>query len=188
MPTIKMSGGKVVTKAGKVSCSCCDLTCCMYSANAFANGVFTVADLMDEITVFDGFSGTPYVLQKQDPPLDLGFGPVVYFSNVANSVFVYFDSSSGSHLWNIPISLASFPCLTGAGTAYEPEDEFEATYSVTGTLTGTVTRSSTCVWSVTGITLRWNSTTQKWNVNGNEKSSGNQSSPVGSYNGGFAVS
>jgi len=164
---------------------CCE--CCMYSANAFATGVFTVADLMDEITVFDGFSGTPYVLQKQDPPLDLGFGPVVYYFDAISGVFAWFDASGP--VWDLTaISLSSYTCLSGDGTFYAPEDVFSATYSVTGTLTGTVTRSSTCVWSATGITLKFNSTTQKWNVNGNEKSSGNQSSPVGSYVGGFTVS
>ena len=44
-----------------------------------------------------------------------------------------------------------------------------------------------CRWIGGGIILSWNTTTCKWQVNGNNKS-GFQNTPVGSYAGGYSVS
>ena len=59
MATVKMSGGKVVTKAGKVSCTCCAAVCCMYPAESAV-----AADLPDAITLLGvgslAKSGTDY--------------------------------------------------------------------------------------------------------------------------------
>ena len=51
--TIKTQGGKVITKEGKVSCSCCEEpeSCCMYSAQNLMNGVYSAADLPDAVTI-----------------------------------------------------------------------------------------------------------------------------------------
>ena len=46
--TIKTQNGKVITKDGKVSCECCE-ECCMYSAQAFLDGLYDWDDLPDII-------------------------------------------------------------------------------------------------------------------------------------------
>ena len=56
MATVKMSGGKVVTKAGKVSCTCCAAVCCMYSAQGFFDGGFLSTDLPDQVTIVNALS------------------------------------------------------------------------------------------------------------------------------------
>jgi len=145
----------------------------MYSAQGLAATLFAPADLPDAITL-------------------LGVGSL---SRSGNS---YGDFTNGialeTPLWGIYVGgvRTTRDCLIDGDGNLTPgnnadEDQFAATYSIAGTLTGTVTRSSLCDWLATGITLKFNFASQRWNVNGNEKSSGNQSSPVGSYNGGFAV-
>jgi hypothetical protein len=61
--TIKTQGGKIITKDGKVSCECCDVECCLYPAQALADGEYSANDLPDAVTV-DGTSfsrsGTSY--------------------------------------------------------------------------------------------------------------------------------
>jgi hypothetical protein len=58
MATIKLQpSGAVVLKDGKVSCSCCALPtpCCYYPSAILAQGIYTVNDLPDAVTV-DGVS------------------------------------------------------------------------------------------------------------------------------------
>jgi hypothetical protein len=57
MTTIKLQGGKVVLKDGKASCTCCDqpLPCCYYPSAILSQGIYTVNDLPDAVTV-DGVS------------------------------------------------------------------------------------------------------------------------------------
>ena len=64
-------------------------------------------------------------------------------------------------------------------------DQFADTYTVSGPISGTVTRESICVWR--GTNLRLTNYGYQWKVNGNDKS-GNQNTPVGSYAGGYTVS
>jgi hypothetical protein len=65
------------------------------------------------------------------------------------------------------------------------QDEFADTYTVSGPISGTVTRESVCVWLGTG--LRLTNFGYQWKVNGNNKS-GFQNTSVGSYEGGYSVS
>ena len=108
--------------------------------------------------------------------------------------------------------------LTREDRFVELSDNFASSFSVSGPRSGIVTREkkwdntkaeyiqeleewdlnpianqipsnpkTICSWLGGGLTLRWNTTQAKWQVNGNNKS-GNQNTPVGSYDGGYSVS
>jgi len=177
----------------------------MYSAQGLVDGSFLEADLPDTFIYFNaefgdltfskvpsyaaGFYTVYYTAPVPDPDPTGNSGTLIQFGIDPDPNVNPLISWERIEFWG---DRYRNECLIRGDGNLTPgddivEDQFAATYSVTGTLTGTVTRSSLCDWSATGITLRFNSTTQKWNVNGNEKSSGNQSSPVGSYNGGLTV-
>ncbi len=63
-------------------------------------------------------------------------------------------------------------------------DQFADVYTISGSVSGTVTRESVCVWQGPGLTLT--NFGNQWKVNGNNKS-GFQNTPVGSYAGGWTV-
>ena len=65
------------------------------------------------------------------------------------------------------------------------QDQFADTYTISGPISGTVTRESICVWA--GANLRLTNFGYQWRINGNSKA-GDQNTPVGSYAGGFTVS
>ena len=128
MATIKLQpSGAVVLKDGKVSCSCCEVGCCMYPAQALADGGYEVSDLPDDVTVNGtGFprSGTTY-------------------GNTTNGVIfeenVWAKYTSGVR--------SSRPCLIQGGV----EDQFADSYTITPNVGGAasptvVTRISLCVW------------------------------------------
>jgi hypothetical protein len=50
--TIKTQGGKVITQEGKVSCECCLLGCCWYSATQLAIGSYSQNQVPDDIRFF----------------------------------------------------------------------------------------------------------------------------------------
>ena len=142
MATVKMSGGKVVLKDGKVSCECCAPGCCMYSATALAAGDLVAADLPDAITL-------------------LGVG------SLSKSGTSYGDTTDGvifeTDVWAKYVGgvRSTFDCLIrgdGKFTAGDDavEDQFSATYSVSvynthddSLIEGpfTVTRHSLCGWA-----------------------------------------
>lgn len=70
MATVKLNaGGKVLTKGGKVSCGCCGVIppagCCMYPAQALADGYYSENDLPDELTIIAcGVPGTTGTVQS----------------------------------------------------------------------------------------------------------------------------
>lgn len=49
MATVKLQNDRVILKDGKVSCSCCEAGCCMYSAQKLANGIYSADDLPDSV-------------------------------------------------------------------------------------------------------------------------------------------
>lgn len=58
MATVKLNaGGKVLTKAGKVSCGCCGVIppagCCMYPSPELGLGLYSIDDLPDTIVLKD---------------------------------------------------------------------------------------------------------------------------------------
>ena len=134
--TIKTQGGKVITKGGKVSCSCCEEPeCCMYPAAGL--GVdYTEDDLPDAVT-YDGETLTR---------TGSGYAGGIYNLNVVNGEWVIEDGDGNS---------CSGPCLIGdSGDTYtgvcfgSVEDQFLDTYTVTTEdRSYIVTRKSLCVWA-----------------------------------------
>jgi hypothetical protein len=210
MATVAMQGDKVILKDGKVSCECCE-ECCMYPAEAYGT-LYQFEDLPDEIEfkytnfVEGGFFG-PYTLPKFQEGLAVGYrgGPddeVVVFNNAG----VEWGASDGGGALGIGGLCLIFDFKFEGITTNEgfAEDLFADTYSISGPISGTVTRQDkfrttvdeflpitikyNCgLWTGGELRLSFNSTKCKWTVNGNEKS-GFQNTPVGSYAGGYTVS
>lgn len=169
MATVKLTGGKVTLKNGKVSCTCCEAaTCCLYPSVGIAGSSYAFADLPSDITFVD--SGTPYSWSKTGPQTEEVFfdgvsvGDVVlcyssgtyyigYRSDGASWLFVAYDS--GEDQYNSLFSIG--PCLITGDGNFIPnddtvEDQFDGTY--TGTYGGydpiTLTRISACEWTGSG--------------------------------------
>jgi len=132
MATVKMNGGKVIMKNGKVSCSCCT-GCCMFAAQDLVNGLFTAADLPAAVTLLGvgsiSLSGTAY-------------------GNTTNGVVF----ESGSWAKYVAGVRTTQRCLiTGDGNVTPGndavEDQFAATYNFDwGTGSGTTTRFFLCMY------------------------------------------
>jgi hypothetical protein len=110
------------------------------------------------------------------------------------------DIDAGEDIWNVFCGDVAFgDCLIGLnGSCFDLiVDEFANSYSVSGPISGIVIRRSVpegenptlvnCQYSGTGLSLRYSSTTYKWQLNGNPKI-GFQNTPVGSYAGGYTIS
>ncbi len=156
--TIKTQDGKVITKDGKVSCTCCEGGCCMYSAQALLDGLYTVDDLPDTLVVI-GSAGTPYscLVTKTN-------GSSPYYSGTCEGeqsrIIINDDNAwefqtlSPEDGWLEPQDRSPNACLIFdpnlAGNAYI-EDQFADTYTVTScsepSAIGTIlTRTSLCYW------------------------------------------
>ena len=205
MATIKRNDDRVILKDGRVACSCCaEPECCMYPAQALADGLYSYQDLPDTL-IQPVAGGGNIVFTRLNPPQisEVGSGIKLSYYHGIDS----FDQIVGVGLrltpdpqqifqWEgseVPNEDAEFgKCLLSIQT-FQPDplvwdslqDQFADTYTVSGSISGTVTRESVCVWRGTGLTLT--NFGYQWKVNGNNKS-GFQSTPVGSYAGGFAVS
>lgn len=161
-------------------CDPCDATCCLYPPPGTSDArLYSADDLPDAVLVAEDrltrqygwyFIGESW----QIAPKNDGSGWQVYpiGNNTANG--------------------GTSTCLVNLYTDYpdSPEvlDEFHDTYTVTrpdGT-TVVVTRMDRCTWKGTGLTLFYDATVYKWTVNGQAKTS-NQNTPVGSYAGGYSV-
>jgi hypothetical protein len=183
---------KIITKDGKVSCTCCEAgECCMYPAQALADGLYTVDDLPDSITAIVeeieanmDRSGSVFYSTEQFGTIPAGNSRIILYSDPIESQWrsEYFDGSG----WFPFDFFGSSNCLIGDyGQGGTVEDQFADTYAISGPISGTVTRESICVWR--GSNLRLTNFGYQWIVNGNNKT-GNQNTPVGSYAGGYSVS
>jgi hypothetical protein len=204
MATIKLQpSGKVVLKDGKVACTCCEeLENCLYNAQALVDGIYSANDLPDTFTVFGGFEQPEILAFVKD-----GAG---YISGEVRieAIFVpRFQGTPGRYVWKF---------VDGARINWKPDclisgdpsegnyslDDFANTYTISGPISGIVTRdglgdnnTDISVWRGNTLTLRYNGKKDfvtpvgsfKWQVNGNNKI-GFQNTPVGSYAGGFTVS
>jgi len=209
--TIKTQGGKVITKGGKVSCTCCEEGCCMYPAEAYGT-LYQFEDLPDEIefkytnTEQGGFFG-PLTMSKFQEGLAVGYigGPDDEVVVGLNAGFEWGTSDGGGAIQGGGFCLI-FDYDAELDILYEAitEDLFANTYSISGPISGTVTRQDkfrttvdgflpitikyNCgLWTGGELRLSFNATKCKWTVNGNEKA-GFQNTPVGSYAGGYTVS
>lgn len=191
------NGKLAVSAGGKIKPCGCDPSCCMYSADGLLAGDFTAADLPESLSLLSGSGSATKSVSH----------PVYYTGTDGTNplrISILEDfSEPPTHLWQIEIELQTQfgtgwipaywdgPCLISGDGNLTPgddtvEDQFEVNYSIGS---DTVTRTSLCVWSgaKTGggtWTLKYNSVTYKWNLNGTEKTSGNQSTPTGTYTAG----
>jgi hypothetical protein len=180
---------KVVNGQRRVSCSCCETECCMYPATKLEQGIFTVADLPDSITVVDSFT-TPgevalyFVAKNEDGSYgEGGFSP----QQGQPGAFFLPDEwliNSGQ------VTPGQGDCLFVEEYFLSPPadfvytlDNFEDTYSFTTPEgSGTLTRESLCVWRGGGRSLTFVSgdTFVGWTFGGTRKE-GTQNTPVGTY-------
>lgn len=187
LPTIKLSGGRVILKGGRVSCSCCD-PCCLYSAAAVASDELTAEDLPATIVLLEhgslSRSGTQY-------------GDTTDGARYEDGVWAVYRGGLRSES----------SCLIGGPV----EDTFEAEYQVNdwfgdiGPLT--VVRQSLCVWRTETeefseppgtpyAKLIYNPEELRWEAEiglsfgggiVDEKVSPNLSTPEGTYDSGFVI-
>jgi hypothetical protein len=202
--TIKTQNGKVITKDGKVSCECCE-ECCLYPAQALTDGLYTYEDLPDTI-LYRPPTSTAYptlnfieLIKEEDPqPSEFGNLDMVYYKgsfvaaggNQSGDTipveFGFFDIDWAVNVLYESLDFKSFlQCLISERFIDDVKDQFADAYTVSGPISGTVTRESICVWR--GSNLRLTNFGYQWKVNGNNKT-GNQNTPVGSYAGGYSVS
>lgn len=179
---------RVITKLAdeerKVSCSCCEeAVCCPYPANQLGVG-YTEDDLPDTIN----FSGQIMGVATYVVATRTGSGYVTATqSNALGQTFtqtISVDFAYGE--WIISGEATGNPCLFWFDISqdYAIEDFFADTYTVSGPVSGTVTRQNACVWTGAGLTL--SNYGYQWKVNGRNKS-GFQNTPVGSYADGYSV-
>jgi hypothetical protein len=195
MPTVKLQNGNVILKGGKVSCSCCAVEpdCCMYPADGLGD-TFEAADL--PATLYgkwdDRADGT---FTKSTDTFTRG--TVTIRVNSGGTAWEFYDSDDAT--------LTIGNCLIRGDGNITPgddavEDQFEDCYEVTGEfISGAVQviRNSLCEWNYEfdgefesgGFFIIFDAVEQKWKYNGfftgfNEEGykTGNQSSPVGTYN------
>jgi hypothetical protein len=165
----------------------------MYPAQALADGLYTYQDLPDTVLGTGIFGDKNVVMSRLNPPqpsIDSS-GTSYYrgFSLDGGLVGIGLregDEWVGTEVRNEDAEFGE--CLISRlppDTSGTIADQFADTYTVSGPISGTVTRESVCVWR--GSNLRLTNFGFQWKVNGNNKS-GFQNTPVGSYAGGYTVS
>jgi hypothetical protein len=116
---------RIVLKDGKVSCSCCE-ECCMYPAQALADGGYSASDLPDAVTV-DGTSfnrsGTSY-------------------GNTTNGVIL--EGNVWAKYRNGIRSERN--CLIQSGVVDQFADTYTLTLAAGSPISVTVSRISLCAW------------------------------------------
>jgi hypothetical protein len=180
MANIKTTGGKVITKDGKVSCTCCGDECCLYPADGL--GTLYSEDDLPDVIYYDG-----------DTLTRVGSAFVGDDYEINNTV----ESGQWTIVSDLSGGTASYGrCLITSDGNMTPnddwvEDQFEPTYSDGS---NTLTRASSCVWSWTNMTsatqVSWNETESKWQYTRLGpgfippwvyEHDGPQSSPAGTY-------
>jgi hypothetical protein len=162
----------------------------MYAAEAYGT-LYQFEDLPDSVV----FNEIIYPKLGAPIPISGGDGAFIAYRGIESEIEIQLTYSGGQ-----PSFWEFFDGAGGGGAAcligQVSSDEFANTYTISGPISGNVTRTELCSWRGSGITLVFDGFfefpdpsvgSQKWKVNGNEKS-GFQSTPVGSYAGGYTVS
>jgi len=158
----QFSSGKIITKGGKVSCSCCGGECCLYPGeDAYGIGLLTNDDLPDELELW---------FSSRDPEPKL-YGPAIATYN-GNATWGSFNNGEGPSVewaedgWVViyagggpggpaacllPTPFDAVP-VAGLNDRYYVFDRFEDTYTFNITFedqfdSGTLVRESLCVWT-----------------------------------------
>ena len=176
MATVKTQGGKVITKGGKVSCSCCETGCCMYPAQALGDGLYTVDDLPDSISVsLDGSNF--YTFEKDSEDGNFYSTQEINLFPAGNLRIALFDTGNEYDPINSPEDFRYYwylqeknpdwsnaegrgrlQCLIADADGLTIEDQFADTYTLTynppqGGIpiqiinNGIALRESLCVWN-----------------------------------------
>jgi hypothetical protein len=162
----------------------------MYPAQALKDGLYTIDNLPDEITIhYCSIPGSSIISETATRSGSSFFGAnsSVYLQDNIWFVEAYdnlIQTDFNCLIGSLPSKTEDIIC-TETEKGFGVEDQFADTYTISGPISGTVTRESICVWS--GENLRVTNFRYQWRVNGNNKS-GNQNTPVGSYAGGYSVS
>jgi len=161
--TIKTRGGLVLTKGGRVSCSCCaDAECCMYAAEYYGS-LFGLEDLPDELEFILQTNGgsvsfglaekgaSPYGIYWWPAPV--GQSPVSYALRHSNTTWNLFvqetpDIDAGFEDLGGQPCLIDDPFVFGENVRFR--DDFEDSYYFTDADSGAfdiaLNRISLCVW------------------------------------------
>lgn len=208
--TIKRNGDRVILKGGKVSCSCCEEPgeCCMYPAQALADGLYAADDLPDAVDFTYSASGNtfgPYTLTRTGTAFMGGPGDEVVIALI-----------EGAGLWGSADGgggLESFPCLInetfqpsgGGGYEITVEDQFADTYYLSATFpppyeglsfsNQPLFRTSLCSWISGFYGLYYMSYPFRRNfwlvtfpgIDGTESYNERMNTPVGQYEDRFGV-
>jgi len=168
MATIKLNAeNKILTKNGKVSCGCCrgGGECCMYPAQALADGLYRWEDLPDELEYYFSTGALRFTLQKV-APRPIGANPeILYYEDIGGNdeAFIglteFGDQTPNQWEWaGGPATTNVDPsCLLADGTQAEPmdfknyllRDKFADTYTILDVESGQtiiVNRKSLCLW------------------------------------------
>jgi hypothetical protein len=158
MATIKLQpSGAVVLKDGKVACACCAQPgCCPYPARAFVNGLYSVADLPDEILLnnvildlFDkvfaktGGSISFYEATQNGELMSVRINTYIDMQGIERSVWILLAYGEEYGLSSNPSCL-----ISGEDEANPSKDTFANSYTATDPSGDsiTLTRESLCVW------------------------------------------
>jgi len=161
MATIKLQpSGAVVLKDGKVACTCCaqpPTGCCPYPAQALVDGLYSVADLPDEILLnnanldlFDkvfaktGGSISFYEATQNGELMSVRINTYIDMQGIERIVWILLAYGEEFGLSSNPFCL-----ISGEDEANPSKDTFASSYTVTGPPGGPVivTRQSLCVWT-----------------------------------------
>jgi hypothetical protein len=168
MATIKYNedenGNKrIILKNGKVSCTCCEEPeCCMYPAQAFADGLYRVEDLPDELIMYAYNSvqlfGPTIVSRNQNGTYgesNQGAGPFIQQGGGEwTTTYVQLDPSDACLIKSRIQDDPPIPTPPNSGRVWV-FDRFADTYTLSwsafglGSISATVERESLCVWSGT---------------------------------------
>jgi hypothetical protein len=153
----------------------------MYPAQALRDELYTVSDLPDSLIIVSGDFQQEMTKTEGFSPAYQGTNSEIFLTEVTegNPAFwdIFYNPGAGGDILSFGQS-----CLVDG---IYVKDQFADTYTVSGPISGTVTRESVCVWRDSN--LRLTNFGFQWKVNGNNKT-GLQNTPVGSYAGGYSVS
>lgn len=156
MASIKLQGGKVITKNGKPSCTCCITECCMYPAQELIDGIYSDDDLPDELEYFYNFQGAPagsIILQRSGQVYSAALGDVQFNVQIQASRWVYTVTSTPQQYTPNGAS----PCLFLDILGYPLKDTFPDILYVSATFLSNngegsfsnrpITRTDLCRWA-----------------------------------------
>jgi hypothetical protein len=145
-------GLRVITKSGRVSCSCCE-GCCMYPASALIDQLYTDEDLPDEIKFVVSGGGFETLAKIPPTPVIGADEPLTAYYGLPTEGVGILETSKlwATFIVDLSVNTDTRQCLFDTQSFESPNlwyvDNFADTYTVVhNTGSGTVSRTSLCVW------------------------------------------